>query len=148
VYVNPCCTDEDGDGCGIDTTYLAMTGAALGKGCEPKHQPGELDAACPSPDPAMIGSMGSMATLDAFPGCCRPNGACGVVLDTVTAAGGLIPIADLGLGCVDAAAFFPDKAPIPCSGSAAGGAGGADAGVDAGGADAGGATGAGAGGIP
>jgi hypothetical protein len=141
IYVDPCCSGANSDVCGIDTTYLATTGAGLVEGCEPKDQPGELNEACPSPDPAMIGMMGAMATLDAFPGCCRPNGTCGVAIDTVTAAGGLVPVADLGLGCVDAAMFFPGEAPVPCSD--AGGAGGAG-----GAAGAAGATSDGSGGAP
>lgn len=126
VYVDPCC-GENNAVCGVDTTYLTMTGAMLNKGCEPKHQPGELNEACPSPAPSMINAMGAMVPLDAFPGCCRPNGTCGVQVNTVTAGGGLLPVADLGLGCVDAASFFPGMAAVSCS-DAGGGAGGAGSG--------------------
>src|SRR5450631_2333630 len=125
VYVDPCCGGENNAVCGVDTSYLTMTGAMLTLNCEPKDQPGELDDACPSPEPSKINVMGAMASLDAFPGCCRPNGTCGVQINAVTAASGLIPIADLGLGCVEAAGFFPGMAAVPCS-AAAGGAAGAD----------------------
>lgn len=151
IYVDPCCTGESDDVCGIDTSYLTMTGAALAEGCVAKHQPGELNAACPSPEPAMVGTMGSMTALDPFPGCCRPNGTCGVAVDTVTAAGGLVPVAELGLGCIDAAPFFPGEAPVPCSEGAGGAGGVGGAGGAPGDGDAAGAAGAtfdGSGGAP
>lgn len=151
MYADPCCAGQADDVCGLDTTYLAMSGTPLAPGCEPKNQPGEVDAACPSPEPVTVGAMGAMATLDAFAGCCRPSGTCGVVLNTVTAGGGLIPIAELGLGCVDAAPFFPGASPVPCSGDGGGTAGAGGGQGDGGGAGgnasgAAGATGGGEGG--
>jgi len=130
VYVDPCCTADNT--CGVDTTYLTMTGAMFKQSCEPKNQPGELNEACPKPAASMINVMGTMVSLDALPGCCRPNGTCGVSVNVVTAAGGLLPVADLGLGCVDPESFFPGMAPVPCTrasggdaGASSGGAGGA-----------------------
>jgi hypothetical protein len=46
------------------------------------------------------------------------------MLDSVTTAGGVIPIAQLGLGCVDAAPFFPGEPPVTCGSSGGGGEGG------------------------
>jgi hypothetical protein len=124
VYVDPCCGGENSAICGVDTSYLRMTGAMLNQGCEPKQQPGEPNDVCPSPPPSMIDAMGTAVPLDAFRGCCRPNGTCGVEVNTVTAGGGLVPVAELDLGCVDTASFFPGMAPVPCS-DATGGVGGA-----------------------
>jgi hypothetical protein len=145
IYVDPCCTGANDDVCGIDTGFLMLDGAAA---CEPRDQPGELDETCPRPPAAMI--PGSMATLDPLPGCCREDtGLCGVMVNRVTAGGGLLPLANLGLGCIDAEAFFPGEAPVPCGGAGTAGAGGGGAGgggAGGGGAGAGGA-GAGSGGV-
>jgi hypothetical protein len=128
VYVDPCCSAENNAVCGVDTSYLTMTGAMFKQSCEPKNQPGELNPACPSSQPSMTDVMGTMVSLDAFPGCCRPTGTCGVTVDTVTAANGLLPVADLGLGCVDAASFFPGMPQVPCTEAAGGAAGATSAG--------------------
>jgi hypothetical protein len=125
AYIDPCCTGEDEDVCGIDTTFL-MSGNA-GEACAPRNQPGELDPSCPAPPAATIPVMGAMVPLDAMPGCCRDNGVCGVMVDRVTAGGGLLPLATLDLGCVDAASFFPGEDPVPCGGAGTGGAGGTSA---------------------
>ena len=138
-YLEPCCTEAD-NACGLNTAFLESAGAVFEDTCQPKNQPGEVDENCPSPPAVVIptSTMGNI-TLDQFPGCCRPNGMCGVVVDTVSAGGGLLPLGNLELGCVDAAPFFPDAAPVSCGagGSGAGGAG------NAGGASAGGADGLG-----
>jgi hypothetical protein len=83
-----------------------------------------------------------MVPLDPFAGCCRPNGTCGVVINQVTTGGGKLPIADLSLGCVDAAPFAGGLV-TNCTPGAVGGAGG----MSAGGAASGGA-GSDAGGAP
>jgi hypothetical protein len=62
-------------------------------------------------------------TFDPLPGCCRPDGSCGVMLNAVTTGNGLIPLAQLGLGCVDAAPFFPGEEPVACGQTGSGGAG-------------------------
>jgi hypothetical protein len=145
VYIDPCCTGANQDVCGIDTAFLMAGGASS---CEARDQPGELDASCPSPPAAMI--PGAMATLDPLPGCCREGtGICGVMVNRVTAGGGLLPLANLGLGCVDAASFFPGEEPVPCGGAGTAGAGGGNAGsggAASGGAAGGGTAGSGAGG--
>jgi len=136
VYVDPCCAGAAKDACGLTTTFLAQTGLSFGESCLAKNQPGDADDSCPSPTPAMVPVMGTTATLDAFPGCCRAaTGTCGVLVNKVTLGQGLVPLGDLGLGCVDSAPFFPGVAAKAC-GAGAGGAGGA-----------GGATGGGAGGV-
>jgi hypothetical protein len=125
IYIDPCCTGEDQSICGIDTTFLSPTGTNSAMTCEPRNQPGAVDAACPSPPPAMIPVMGTTATLDPMPGCCRAEtGTCGVLVNRVTAGNGLLPLADLGLGCVDAAPFFPGQTAMTCGGGGAGGMGG------------------------
>jgi hypothetical protein len=138
VYVDPCCTGANEDVCGINTAFLTPGGS--GEACEPRDQPGTLDTSCPSPPGAVI--PGAMVMLDPMPGCCREDtGLCGVMVNRVTAAGGLLPLATLGLGCVDAESFFPGQAPVPCGGAGTGGAGGG--GVGGGGVGGGGTAGAG-----
>jgi hypothetical protein len=135
AYIDPCCTGANQDACGLDTSFLMPTGASAGESCEPRNQPGAVDASCPSPAPAMIPTMGATVTLDPMPGCCRADtGICGVMVDRVTAGGGLLPLADLDLGCVDAALFFDGAAPVPCGDTGAGGAGGGSGEAGAGGA--------------
>jgi hypothetical protein len=92
--------------------------------CQARDQPGDLDEACPAADMVAIPVGGQMAMLDAFPGCCRPNGMCGVVVNDVSLGGGIIPVGSLGLGCVDAAPFFPDEDPVTCGAGGGGNAGG------------------------
>jgi hypothetical protein len=143
VYIDPCCTGEDEDVCGIDTSFL-MSG---GEACAPRDQPGEVDANCPSPPASTIPVMGAMVALDRMPGCCRENGVCGVMVNRVTIGGGLIPLANLDLGCVDAEAFFPGDDPVPCGDMGEGGAssgGASSGGASSGGASSGGASSGGA----
>jgi hypothetical protein len=141
VYVDPCCTGANEDVCGINTAFLTPGGSGE-EACEPRDQPGTLDPACPSPPGATI--PGAMVTLDPMPGCCREDtGLCGVMVDRVTAAGGLLPLATLGLGCVDAESYFPGQARVPCGGAGTAGAGGASGGVGGGGVGGGGTAGTG-----
>lgn len=137
VFVDPCCAT---DSCGLNTAFLALAGVTFKDLCQPKGQPGTLDAECTtsaaSAVPFPSGDKTIMVPIDGFAGCCRANGKCGVVVDAVISPI-LGPLADLGLGCVDAAPFFPGTVPAACGSS--GGAGGA------GGGEAGGAGGAAAG---
>lgn len=148
VFIDPCCSS---DACGLDTGFLALVGAAFTEKCQAKDQPGDLDEMCPTSDASTIPfevSPGNtiMVPIEGFAGCCRENGKCGVAVNDVVAPmlGG--KIATLGLGCVDAAPFFPGTTPAAC-GAGVGGAGGAggDTGgaANAAGASTGGAGGAG-----
>jgi hypothetical protein len=121
-YVDPCCGGENRDQCGIDTTFIAATGT--GSSCALKNEPGELDGACPSSNSTAIPGMSTPLMFDPLLGCCRPDGSCGVMLNRVTTGGGVISLAQLGLGCVDAAPFFPGEPPVRCGQSASGGEGG------------------------
>jgi hypothetical protein len=126
-YLDPCCTEAD-NACGLNTAFLESAGAMFEDACQPKNQPGDLDENCPSPPGAMIPTSMGDITLDAFPGCCRPSGVCGVVVNEASAGGGILPLGDLELGCVDAAPFFPGEDPVPCGDGPVGGAGGGSAG--------------------
>ncbi len=142
-YIDPCCAGPSEDACGLNTQFLALTGASFEETCQPKNQPGEVDEACPSTEPATIPFGTFMAPLSPFPGCCRPSGTCGVQVNQVVVMLGAqaAPIGNLELGCVDAAPFFPDADPVPCGDGPIGGAGG----TGAGGASTGGAS---TGGVP
>lgn len=132
VYVDPCC-DASG-ACGLTTSFLALVGAKFEDVCQAHDQPGAPSDSCGSASglkvPFQMGGATIMVSLDPFAGCCRPDGTCGVVVNQVTTAGGLLPLADLGLGCVDAAPFaggqVTECGADPGAGGAAG-AGGADA---------------------
>jgi len=145
LYIDPCCSN---DACGLETGFLQLVGASFAETCQPKAQPGVVDEACPTTDPSTIPYPTAAGTLmvpiSGFVGCCRDNGKCGVVVDDITATG-LGKLTTLGLGCVDAAPFFPGEPVASCGSS--GGAGGAGGAPNAGG---GGAApgGAGAGGAP
>ncbi len=65
-YIDPCCAGTD-KACGVDTGFLALTGAKFAETCQAKDQPGEIDAACPSPDPAVIPAMGPMLDARCLP---------------------------------------------------------------------------------
>lgn len=147
VFVDPCCTADGG--CGLSTTFLALVGAQFSESCQAREQPGVEDESCPAATGLQVPAGAIMLDLDPLPGCCREDGKCGVVVDEVTASDGRIPIAQFGLGCIEGAPFFDNKA-TSC-GDGAGGAGGAGAGgAGPGGAGFGGAGGdaAGAGGQP
>lgn len=127
VFIDPCCAT---DGCGLDTGFLALVGAAFSDKCQAKDQPGEPDTSCAdtpaSTIPFASGGQTIMVPINGFVGCCRNDGMCGVVVDDIVSPA-LGKIATLGLGCVDAAPFFPDSEPQAC-GAGGGGAGGAGAG--------------------
>jgi hypothetical protein len=71
--VPACCTSADE--CGVDLSGLG--GPAE---CQPRDQPGRQTGQCPS-----IDSQGTM-----IPGCCRPNGECGIII-----------MRTAPLGCID-----------------------------------------------
>ena len=110
VFIDPCCA---GDACGLATGFLDLVGAHFEDACQPKGQLGDVDEACPTSADSAVPFGGSMIPIAGFAGCCRANGMCGVVVDDVTSpvAGKL---ASLGLGCVDAAPFFPGETIAPC----------------------------------
>jgi hypothetical protein len=150
LFIDPCCA---ADACGLDTAFLGLVGATFADKCQAKGQVGEPDESCPTTAPSMIpfaaGGNTIMVPIDGFVGCCRENGKCGVIVDEVNSSA-LGNITTLGLGCVDAAPFFPGETPVSCGasmgGAGAGGGGGAGAGGAAGGmsgASPGGAGGAG-----
>jgi hypothetical protein len=137
--VQACCADEATSQCGIETSVLATFGAVPTRACEPRNQPGELDAACPE-SPAI--EAGGFA-LAPFAGCCRKEtGTCGYQVDSLL--GGAIAI---GLGCIDSAPFLgaggggASGEPLPCGTSA--GAGGTSSGGSSGAAGSSGAGGSG-----
>lgn len=146
-YIDPCCAGAE-EACGLNTQFLDLTGASFGEdSCQPKNQPGELDEACPATEAAMIPFGAASAPLVPFPGCCRPNGICGVQVNEVLLMLGqaATPIGNLELGCVDAEPFFSNADPVPC-GDGAGGSGNAGAGGVPGDGSGGASGGAGAGG--
>jgi hypothetical protein len=134
LYVDPCCV---ADACGVSTPFFATLGAAFTNACQASAQVGDLDTACPDSPDQMVPVNGMTYTVPGFAGCCRAEtGTCGVVVDDVAVAGIPLPFASPGLGCVDSAPFFNQKAGAAC-GAGVGGGGGA-----------GGVGGAGAGGAP
>jgi hypothetical protein len=146
-YIDPCCAGAE-DACGLNTQFLELTGASFGDTCQPKNQPGELDGACPATEAGMIPVGDFSAPLNPFPGCCRPNGTCGVQVNEVVVMLGpqASPIGDLELGCVDAEPFFPGEDPVPCGDGAGGGGNAGAGGVPGDGAGGAGGAGGGAGG--
>ena len=142
VFIDPCCAD---DACGLATGFLALVGAKFEAACQPKGQPGTVDEACPTSAASAVPFGGAMVPINGFVGCCRENGMCGVVVDDVTSPLG--KLASLGLGCVDAAPFFPNETPGTC-GTGGGGMGGAGGGGMGGAGGAGGMSGAGGGDAP
>jgi len=142
-HINPCCAADSA--CGLDTTFLAAVGAQFSEVCQAHDQPGTDEGSCPAVTGLMVPVQGVPLPLEAFPGCCRPDGTCGVVVNDVRAG---FPLATLNLGCVDAAPFFEGRArrcDEPAGGAGGGGgAGGAGGAVTSG---EGGNGGPGAGGI-
>ncbi|HVJ15277.1 MAG TPA: hypothetical protein VM686_07545 [Polyangiaceae bacterium] len=126
--VEACCAQDDA--CGLDSSVLETFGPTFEERCQPRDQPGERDPNCPNSVNTMIDGGFSIE----FDGCCRANGRCGYMLDSV------LGVYEIGLGCVDSEPFLNGETPAACGD----GAGGAPAGGGAGGADpgAGGASGA------
>ena len=125
LFVDPCCSAENT--CGLKTDFLAALGSNASGSCEPKGQPGGVDAGCPTSAPQPVPINGMTFTVAGFVGCCRAEtGTCGVVVDNVSV--GLFPFSMPMLGCVDSAPFFGGEAPAPCGdvGSSGGAAGAPD----------------------
>jgi hypothetical protein len=118
--VEACCTADGG--CGLDSTVLEAFGPTFEERCQARDQPGELDENCPNSTSAMVEGGLNIE----FPGCCRADGRCGYMLDTLF---GVYPI---GLGCVDSEPFLEGGTPAAC-GDGSGGAAGAGAGGTPGG---------------
>jgi hypothetical protein len=76
-----CCTNSGR--CGLDLTSVAST-IGIPPGCQQLNQPGTVDYSCPS-----LAQILGTAAPD-FPGCCRPDGTCGVVMS----------MPGLSLGCI------------------------------------------------
>jgi hypothetical protein len=108
VTIEPCCS-ENGK-CGLDTSIFSQVGLRFDPVCQERNQPGGLDASCPN------GSFTAMGIPVNFPGCCRPNGRCGYLVDQVA-------IVNLDLGCVDSTPML-DGGTAPRCGGGTGGAGG------------------------
>ena len=87
--LQPCCTGSNDDDCGLETGPLEFM--AVQSQCADLAAPGSEDDACPSLD------YDDTVTTTNLPGCCMPNGVCGVVAD-------LLLVADFG--CVDPREFF------------------------------------------
>jgi hypothetical protein len=107
--VEACCAQDDV--CGLDSSVLEAFGPTFEERCQPRDQPGERDPACPN---------STSTTLDGgfmieFDGCCRANGRCGYMLDSV------LGVYQIGLGCVDSEPFLNGETPATC-GDGAGGA--------------------------
>jgi hypothetical protein len=122
-HINPCCAADDA--CGLDTTFLAAVGAEFSEVCQPREQPGTDEGFCPEVTGLTVPVQGIPLPLEPFPGCCRPDGTCGVVVDEVRSG---FPLATLNLGCVEAAPFFDGRVrrcDEPPGGAGGGGAGGA-----------------------
>ncbi len=151
LFIDPCCPADSSDTCGVTTTFLEADGASFTEACQAVDQPGELDEACPATEGSVIpfemGGQTVMLPLNGFAGCCREDsGTCGVVVDAITSSLlGALPLASFGLGCVDAAPFFPDAEPAACGAGVGGAGGGGNSGGNAGEAPVGGASAGGAG---
>jgi hypothetical protein len=129
LFVNPCCTEDNA--CGVDTEFMVVLQASFPDQCQPKNQPGELDAACPASAAKTLPVNGKNIPVPGFAGCCRADtGTCGVMINDVVATG-FGKFTSPMLGCVDSAPFFPGTEPKPCgeAGGGGGGAGGASGGV-------------------
>jgi hypothetical protein len=135
-FIDPCCA---GDACGLDTSFLQVVGASFAETCQPRDQPGELDEECPASADSQIPFGMNMVPLAGFAGCCRPDGKCGVFVDKISSPV-LGVLGTLGLGCVDAAPFFPGETIGSC-GDGIGGQPGAGGAPGVGGAASGGAAG-------
>ena len=130
-YVDPCC--GAGDACGLNTGFLSLVGAQFTETCQLHDQPGTDEGFCAAATGLKVPFQGREVDIDPFPGCCRPDGTCGVVVNDVTV-GGVLPLAKLGLGCVEAAPFFNGVSKRCDDDSGAGGGGGTGSGEGGGGA--------------
>jgi hypothetical protein len=100
----PACCAE-GDVCGLDGTRFEEFGANFEDPCQPLDQPGNEDPTCPAstPIPTELGPELQ------FPGCCKPDGQCGYLVNDA------LMLVTIGLGCVDAAPFLDGGVPQDCT---------------------------------
>jgi hypothetical protein len=149
VFVDPCCSGDGGDACGVDTQFFAILGASFKDTCQATAQVGPVDTGCPDSASQMLPVNGTLYSVPGFAGCCRAEtGTCGVVVDSVAVEGIPLPFAAPKLGCVDSAPFFANKAGAACgAGTGGNGSGGAEP-TAGGAANAGAGTVGGAGGNP
>ena len=96
IILSPCCVDADRGACGLDLTPLDYI--PVEDGCAELRQPGNQDGDCP----AM--AFDDPVTPMNLPGCCMPNGLCGVTAD-------LLLVGDFG--CVDPRDFLTDAMNVP-----------------------------------
>lgn len=123
-YIDPCCTDAGA--CGANAALLALAGIDFPDRCQARAQPGELDTSCRAKVNAAITVSEQAVFLDPLPGCCRPTGDCGVMVNRLSIGAGQVPLAEPGWGCLEASRFFAGAAPQSCGNEGgAGGAGGA-----------------------
>jgi hypothetical protein len=98
-FIPACCIDNER--CGIDPPELTRDGGDLP--CTEVGQPGKPDPTCFAGQGIDLDDSGIDAAgivdggrLD-VPGCCRPNGMCGIIID--------VPQIGLNLGCIDPEAY-------------------------------------------
>lgn len=77
-HVDPCC--GAGDACGLNTAFLSLVGAQFTETCQLRDQPGTNEGSCASATGLKVPFQGNEVEVDPFPGCCRPDGTCGVVV--------------------------------------------------------------------
>jgi hypothetical protein len=112
TYIDPCCAASDA--CGLNGGLLQLLGVELLEGCQARHQPGVPDASCRAKGTLAMTVGEQTVLIDPLPGCCRPSGACGVMVDRLSLGGGVVPLGAPGWGCMDAGPFFVGAAPQFC----------------------------------
>lgn len=91
IEVEPCCVNDE---CGLDLGAVSEF-MPVQSGCAALEQPGSVDATCPS------FHYDDLVAPRELPGCCRPDGVCGVVADLSDT------VADFG--CVDPVEFLSGR---------------------------------------
>lgn len=110
-YRRHCCTDEGA--CGVGS------GALFGGACFERNQEGTPSDECPYGSVYIYYDFGSeIVVADGFPGCCRPDGQCG--LDTSRTFGaGCVERSELGAAVLDECNGFDEPLEvfesIPCT---------------------------------
>ena len=120
--VNPCCSPNTK--CGLLFDMPTASALGLTQGCNELGQLGSLDPACPDGELSFTFQQpdgGTFVQTVNFPGCCRSNQTCGIVIDQ-----GL-----LHLGCATSTLSRKGDAAVPASCTFS-----ADAGSEAGSSDA------------
>ena len=102
-----CCAGTAGDKCGIDVSGFVDGGAS----CLETNQPGDPDPACDLTVDAGAFDGGIDGGFDGggfdVPGCCRPDGTCGVIFET--------GVPGLDLGCISPSDFGSTAPPRTCT---------------------------------